>query len=124
MRGFYFIECDVDGRGKRWRLARVEESAGMDGAYFFTTFIDDGDYHLEALDVFLENGSRIVGPFTVQQLLMCVQVAEYTADCEKHFLPQTIPGERPITAGCANGLARAASQFRACNPEWKRENFR
>lgn len=121
MMGFYFIDCDIDGRGKKWRLAWVSETASVDGSYLWARFIDGTDFE-EALDVYRDNGSRIVGPFSVEQLLTCIDVAEFAAKCGNSFLPQRKPGERPITAGCANGLATAARHFEACKPNWKREN--
>lgn len=119
--GHYFIECDIDGRGKQWRLARVREMAGLGGSYFVATF-DDAEFD-ESLDVFVENGSRIVGPFTTVQMLLCVEIAEYVAISDPGFLPQKKPGEIPITATRANGLAHAAQKFLASDPAWKRTNF-
>ncbi|HUU97710.1 MAG TPA: hypothetical protein VM487_18400, partial [Phycisphaerae bacterium] len=124
------IDCDLDGRGKRWRLARVQEVASSGEPYFWATFfwatfIDEvlGDEFEEDIAVFRENGSRIVGPFLPTQLLTCIEVAEFVALSDPGFLPQVKPGERPITAGRANGLGSAAAHFMACDPSWKRENF-
>jgi len=125
MNGLYFIDCDIDGRGKRWRLARVQEVAGCGDPYFWATFVDEvfGDSFEEDMAVFRNNGSRIVGPFTVTQLLTCVEVAEYVAVSDPGFLPQRKPGEIPVKAARANGLATAARHFMATDPAWKRENF-
>ena len=123
MQGFYFIECDIDGRGKRWRLARVEEVASTDASYLFATFVDDGDEFQEALNVYLENETRMVGPLTVNNLLACVMAGEYILDIELGFLPQRTPGEARLAAAKANGVQKAAAQVAATEPEWKRINF-
>lgn len=123
MRGLCFIECDIDGRGKRWRLTRVHETASSGEPYFVATFIDEGGEFDECLNVFLDNGSRMVGPLTVNNLLACVSAGEYLLDIEIGFLPQRIPGEARITAGKANGIHSASAQIARTGPEWNRINF-
>jgi hypothetical protein len=66
---------------------------------------------------------RQVGPFTVRQILACVEVAEFVRNIEAGFLPQCKPGERPITAGRANGLQRAAALIDSVKPSWHKHNF-
>jgi len=123
MNGFWFIECDIDGNGKRWRLARVAEVASSGGSYLCAMFMDDRDFFEEALDVYLGNGSRMVGPLTVNNLLACVSAGEYLLDIELGFLPQRTPGEARITAAKANGLQKASQQVANTEPEWKRIGF-
>jgi hypothetical protein len=123
--GFYLIDCDIDGGGKRWRLAHIQTVDHDGGSYYSASFVgcSYGDTFDEDLEVFRKGGCRIIGPFNVEQILTCISIAEYVANVEDGYLPQTCPGERPITAEKANGLARAASHFRFVDPNWVRENF-
>jgi hypothetical protein len=123
MTGFYFVECDIDGKGQRWRLARVEEVASTEASYFFATFVDDGNDFQECLNVYLENGSRMIGPLSINNLLACVNVGEYILDIGAQFLPQRTPGEARLLAARANGLQKAAAQVEGTGADWKRINF-
>ena len=65
MAQFSFVEANIDGEGKRWRL-----------------FVDAGEYLSLADEDFtvprktiIDNDDRIVGPFTVTQLLEAIQTA-------------------------------------------------
>ena len=122
MRGFWFIECDIDGSGKCWRLVRVEETASATGSYFYATFVDGSDFQ-EHFNVFLDNGSRMVGPLTVNNMLACVSAGEYILDVDMFFLPQKAPGEARMLASKSNGLQKAAEQVVSTSPDWKRLNF-
>jgi len=59
---FSFLEVDIDGEGKRWRLM-------VDAGEFLT--LADEDWTLPRSEV-EENGDRIFGPFTVDQLVEAV----------------------------------------------------
>jgi hypothetical protein len=59
------VEPDIDGEGKRWRLM-------VDAGEYLTLADEDFTAPRKA---FLENDDRIVGPFTVMQLLESVQSA-------------------------------------------------
>ena len=64
MSQWMFIDCDIYGDGKQWRLAQVSDGC----AYFADDFRED-------LCVFEENGSRRIGPYTDEQLMRCMEVA-------------------------------------------------
>lgn len=59
MAKFSLVECDIDGEGRRWRLM-------VDAGEFLT--LADEDFTVPRAEVD-ENGDRIVGPFSVEQLL-------------------------------------------------------
>lgn len=56
--GYWFINCDIDGTGKRWRLARRKGST-MD-------FVTE-DFQ-EDVELFSDEGCTCVGPFTTEEL--------------------------------------------------------
>ncbi len=56
---FSFVECDMDGEGKRWRLV-------VDAGEFLT--LADEDWTVGRSDV-IESGDQIIGPFTIEQLV-------------------------------------------------------
>jgi hypothetical protein len=59
---FSFLEADIDGEGKRWRLV-------VDAGDFLT--LADEDFTLPRSEI-EENGDRIFGPFSVEQLVEAV----------------------------------------------------
>jgi hypothetical protein len=63
MAKFSFVEADIDGEGKRWRLV-------IDAGEYLT--LADEDFTIPRKDL-VENDDRIVGPFTVMQLLESVR---------------------------------------------------
>jgi hypothetical protein len=63
MARFSFVHADIDGEGKRWRLA---VDAGR------CLVLTDEDVTVSRTDV-KKHGDQIVGPFTVEQLLAGVK---------------------------------------------------
>ena len=62
---FSFVECDIDGEGKRWRLM-------VDAGQFLT--LADEDFTVPRSEV-EENGDQIIGPFSVDQLVEAVRAS-------------------------------------------------
>ena len=60
---FSFVHADIDGEGKRWRLM-------VDAGEFLT--LADEDFTVPRSEI-EENADQIVGPFSVEQLVMAVQ---------------------------------------------------
>jgi hypothetical protein len=62
---FSFVEADLDGEGKRWRLM-------VDAGEFLT--LADEDFTVPRSEV-EENGDQIIGPFSVDQLVEAVRAS-------------------------------------------------
>lgn len=75
MAKFSLVECDIDGEGRRWRL--------MVDANEFLTLADE-DFTVARTEV-IENGDRIVGPFTAEQLYEAVRSSRIAGP---HFAAQ------------------------------------
>lgn len=97
---YWFVDCDIDGQGKKWRLATRVNSD--DGDLF--EFIESG--FSDTVEIFDRSGCRYVGPFTKLDLLSFVEIAENVARFS--MLPQKFPGEARVDAAVANAMITAS----------------
>ena len=66
---FSFVEADIDGDGKRWRLM-------VDAGEFLT--LADEDFTVPRSEI-EENGDQIIGPCSVDQLVEAIRASRVAA---------------------------------------------
>jgi hypothetical protein len=71
---FSFVEADIDGDGRRWRLM-------VDAGEFLTLADEDWTFTRSELQ---ENGDQIIGPFSVDPLVEAVRASRVAALAGPH----------------------------------------
>jgi len=71
---FSFVEADMDGEGKRWRLM-------VDAGEFLT--LADEEFTVPRSEI-EENGDQIIGPFSVEQIVEAVRASRVAALAGPH----------------------------------------
>ena len=84
---FSFVEADMDGEGRRWRLM-------VDGGAFLT--LADEDFTLPRSEI-EENGDQIIGPFSVEQLVEALRASRVAVLAGPHRAARSgavVPGQQ------------------------------
>ena len=77
---FSFVEADIDGEGKRWRLM-------VDAGEFLT--LADEDFTVPRSEI-EENGDQLIGPFSIDQLVEAVRASRVAGLAGPHHAVRSV----------------------------------